>query len=342
MRLPRIIAFQIVFVLLNNDQCFCHPDHLHGLKIYHNPLALTVHKLNRDAGYNYDQLGDNGIEEIAETIIHEAEKRLKKRGLLKSSNNKKNQSDKEFVSKKIHGLLMQLNIVIPSPAPNIENDVDISPGDNIQVAKVNIFNHVDQQNNPSGKDTSRRVKLKSKIDYNHVNASSYVSPKTAYQQRLITTNKINTSTLDKFSFIAIIVACCVAGVAGIGLISFCWLSTEKKVLHHGKTGLHDESVGQKYITDEEKLVQGAEVYHYLHTKKQLQQIEEPNINLARCSINDSSDDDEENDEDTVYECPGLAPPGDMKVVNPLFSDTESHYSDPPSYQSTPTPPSEER
>lgn len=164
-------------------------------------MALTVHKLNRDAGYNYDQLGDNGIEEIAETIIHEAEKRLKKRGLLKSSNNKKNQSDKEFVSKKIHGLLMQLNIVIPSPAPNIENDVDISPGDNIQVAKVNIFNHVDQQNNPSGKDTSRRVKLKSKIDYNHVNASSYVSPKTAYQQRLITTNKINTSTLDKFSFI---------------------------------------------------------------------------------------------------------------------------------------------
>lgn len=41
------------------------------------------------------------------------------------------------------------------------------------------------------------------------------------------------------------------------------------------------------------------------------------------TLDDDDNSDEGDDEDyTVYECHGLAPTGDMTVVNPLFSDQE--------------------
>jgi Neural proliferation differentiation control-1 protein (NPDC1) len=33
-------------------------------------------------------------------------------------------------------------------------------------------------------------------------------------------------------------------------------------------------------------------------------------------------DDEEEDDNTIYECPGLAPPGEMVVTNPFFLSRE--------------------
>ena len=37
---------------------------------------------------------------------------------------------------------------------------------------------------------------------------------------------------------------------------------------------------------------------------------------------ESNEDNIDEDDDTIYECPGLAPPGEMVVTNPFFLDKE--------------------
>jgi len=347
MHSPGLIAFLILLLRFEVFFSSHSADHYgNKLDLLHDSLSHYYDIISQDS----DDYDDDRTEKIAEAIIREAERRLKKRELSKkydflSSNgqNDKNDTNKKSLEE-IHDDLRDIihddikpikkkyntagndlkrNILSFSHVKN--DEVKVSHGDNDQVATLDIENQKPELNDKD-------------------NNSIHVVQK-AFQQKVISTNKIDRSGLDEFSFIAIIVACCVAGVAGIGLVSFCWyrLKTETKDLYKGSPSFKPNGGnGKKTITDEEKLVQGAEVFHYLHAKKQMQQIEEPTAKYDHCSVNGSSDDEEDDDEDTVYECPGLAPPGDMKVVNPLFSDTESHYSDPPSLQSTPTPPSEEK
>lgn len=72
-----------------------------------------------------------------------------------------------------------------------------------------------------------------------------------------------------------------------------------------------------------KLAQNAQLYHYQHQKQQMMAFDSSNGNGHRgnggISDNESDDDAEEGDY-TVYECPGLAPTGEMEVRNPLFDD----------------------
>ncbi|XP_050548709.1 uncharacterized protein LOC126910302 isoform X2 [Daktulosphaira vitifoliae] len=76
-------------------------------------------------------------------------------------------------------------------------------------------------------------------------------------------------------------------------------------------------------TGDRRLAQSAQMYHYQHQKQQIIAMESNNaVKDARSgSITDpDSDDDNEEGDYTVYECPGLAPAGEMEVKNPLFHD----------------------
>ncbi|XP_071445894.1 uncharacterized protein [Hetaerina americana] len=69
-----------------------------------------------------------------------------------------------------------------------------------------------------------------------------------------------------------------------------------------------------------RLAQSAQMYHYQHQKQQIIAMERAS-NERRGSVSevDSEEENEEGDY-TVYECPGLAPTGEMEVKNPLFHD----------------------
>ncbi|XP_054738494.1 uncharacterized protein LOC129244723 [Anastrepha obliqua] len=72
-----------------------------------------------------------------------------------------------------------------------------------------------------------------------------------------------------------------------------------------------------------KLAQSAQMYHYQHQKQQIIAMENRQAAEGSCGMSDVESDDEENEEGdyTVYECPGLAPPmSEMEVKNPLFLD----------------------
>ncbi|XP_055597211.1 protein cab-1 [Uranotaenia lowii] len=75
-------------------------------------------------------------------------------------------------------------------------------------------------------------------------------------------------------------------------------------------------------TGDKKLAQSAQMYHYQHQKQQIIAMENHNNHVDKNGTHsdaESEDDNEEGDY-TVYECPGLAPTGEMEVKNPLFLD----------------------
>ncbi|KAM4760895.1 neural proliferation differentiation and control protein 1 isoform 1-T1 [Cyanocitta cristata] len=79
------------------------------------------------------------------------------------------------------------------------------------------------------------------------------------------------------------------------------------------------------------LAQSAQMYHYQHQKQQMLSLEK---HKEEPKLPDSASSDEENEDGdfTVYECPGLAPTGEMEVRNPLFDDSSLHPSNPKSHQ----------
>lgn len=84
---------------------------------------------------------------------------------------------------------------------------------------------------------------------------------------------------------------------------------------YGVTGPNKDSSP----TGDRRLAQSAQMYHYQHQKQQIIAMENHN-NIDKNGIHsdaESEDDNEEGDY-TVYECPGLAPTGEMEVKNPLF------------------------
>ncbi|XP_075026254.1 LOW QUALITY PROTEIN: neural proliferation differentiation and control protein 1 [Calonectris borealis] len=79
------------------------------------------------------------------------------------------------------------------------------------------------------------------------------------------------------------------------------------------------------------LAQSAQMYHYQHQKQQMLSMEK---HKEEPKLPDSASSDEENEDGdfTVYECPGLAPTGEMEVRNPLFDDSSLHPSNPKLHQ----------
>jgi len=69
-----------------------------------------------------------------------------------------------------------------------------------------------------------------------------------------------------------------------------------------------------------KLAQSAQMYHYQHQKQQMIAAMEKASGETKqdSSYDDDSEEDNTEGDYTVYECPGLAPTGEMEVKNPLF------------------------
>ncbi|XP_039286423.1 uncharacterized protein LOC111047567 isoform X11 [Nilaparvata lugens] len=74
-------------------------------------------------------------------------------------------------------------------------------------------------------------------------------------------------------------------------------------------------------TGDRKLAENAQMYHYQHQKQQIISMSNRVNNDHRGSGSEAESDEENEEGDyTVYECPGLAATGEMEVKNPLFQD----------------------
>ncbi|XP_043839346.1 neural proliferation differentiation and control protein 1 isoform X2 [Dromiciops gliroides] len=148
-----------------------------------------------------------------------------------------------------------------------------------------------------------------------------------------------------------IVVCAVAGLSALVVAVVCWCRLQKEIRLAQKTEYSSksqkgsgspafsrsmvggrESLGRgrsysaaiQWQPGDKKLAQSAQMYHYQHQKQQMLSLEK---HKEQPKIMDSGSSEEENEDGdfTVYECPGLAPmnalTGEMEVKNPMFDDS---------------------
>ncbi|XP_036606782.1 neural proliferation differentiation and control protein 1 isoform X2 [Trichosurus vulpecula] len=128
-----------------------------------------------------------------------------------------------------------------------------------------------------------------------------------------------------------IVVCAVAGLSALVVAVVCWCRLQKEIRLAQKTDYSSKSqkvlgspAFSRSMPGDKKLAQSAQMYHYQHQKQQMLSLEK---HKEQPKIMDSGSSEEENEDGdfTVYECPGLAPmnalTGEMEVKNPMFDDS---------------------
>ncbi|XP_070587401.1 neural proliferation differentiation and control protein 1-like [Erythrolamprus reginae] len=125
--------------------------------------------------------------------------------------------------------------------------------------------------------------------------------------------------------LGLIVVCTAAGVAALVVAMVCWCRLQKEIQLAQKADYPANKLPQlpsydKLSPGDQKLAQSAQMYHYQHQKQQMLSMEK-HKEEAKAPESFSSDEENEDGDFTVYECPGLAPTGEMEVKNPLFDDS---------------------
>ncbi|KAM3599785.1 uncharacterized protein V6R79_011505 [Siganus canaliculatus] len=124
----------------------------------------------------------------------------------------------------------------------------------------------------------------------------------------------------------------VVGTVAVILATVCFVKVQKETrlaqkvdypAYGGTVGpaatVNGTSMGDK------TLAKSAQMFHYHHQKQQMLSM---GNNQTEQKVPDTevlSDEEEVGGDFTVYECPGLAPTGEMEVKNPLFDDSNLHY-----------------
>jgi len=162
---------------------------------------------------------------------------------------------------------------------------------------------------------------------------------------------------NDYLFLFVVAGCTLAGIIALLAASVCWYTVAKS-RRTSKSNLEFESskhsifgnqnTGSSSVSGsikskssnssgDKKLALSAQMYHYQHQKEQMIAMEKAN-NETKPDNSDNSDDETPEGDYTVYECPGLAPTGEMEVKNPLFredfsasSNTLNRIQPPPSY-----------
>lgn len=142
--------------------------------------------------------------------------------------------------------------------------------------------------------------------------------------------KPNTSN-DKIIIIMISV-CVIAGTVAVILAAVCAVKLQRESrltqkvdypAFGGATVAPVKANGSSF--GDQTLAQNAQMFHYQHQKQQMLSMGKQKPEPKAVDTDVTSDEEEVGGDFTVYECPGLAPTGEMEVKNPLFDDSTLPY-----------------
>ncbi|XP_034047784.1 LOW QUALITY PROTEIN: neural proliferation differentiation and control protein 1-like [Thalassophryne amazonica] len=132
--------------------------------------------------------------------------------------------------------------------------------------------------------------------------------------------------------IIIISLCVVAGTVAVIVATVCYIRTQKESRLAQKldyptfrgvslppTAANGISMGDK------ALAHNAQMFHYQHQKQQMLSLGKHTPEQKVLDSEATSEEEEVGGDFTVYECPGLAPTGEMEVKNPLFDESNEQY-----------------
>ncbi|XP_062273133.1 neural proliferation differentiation and control protein 1 [Scomber scombrus] len=117
----------------------------------------------------------------------------------------------------------------------------------------------------------------------------------------------------------------VAGSLAFIVAGACWVRLQKGVRLTQKVEYPVYGLMRAQTFDnmpgDKRLAHNAQMYHYQHQKQQMLSLEKHRDEPKVPDSGASTDEENEDGDFTVYECPGLAPTGEMEVKNPLFDDS---------------------
>ncbi|XP_035515072.1 neural proliferation differentiation and control protein 1 [Morone saxatilis] len=130
-------------------------------------------------------------------------------------------------------------------------------------------------------------------------------------------------------FIIMSSAFIVAGSLALIVAGACWVRLQKGVRLTQKVSYPVYGLMRAQTFDnlpgDKKLAHSAQMYHYQHQKQQMLSLEKHRDEPKVPDSGASTDEENEDGDFTVYECPGLAPTGEMEVKNPLFDDSTLYF-----------------
>jgi len=134
-------------------------------------------------------------------------------------------------------------------------------------------------------------------------------------------------------FVVIVATCCVVGVVGLVAATMFWYKVHKRAEaaadseypSYGVTGPNSSGgkISPSSTMSDRKLAQSAQMFHYQQQRQQMMAQEKAHLDAKPVNSDDSDDEAPTGGDYTVYECPGLAPTGEMEVRNPLFAEPDS-------------------
>lgn len=144
--------------------------------------------------------------------------------------------------------------------------------------------------------------------------------------------EVTPSTNNDQIVVIMISVCVVAGTVAVILAAVCAVKLQRdsrltqKVDYPafgGATVAPVKANGSSF--GDQTLAQNAQMFHYQHQKQQMLSLgkQKPEPKVVDTDV--TSDEEEVGGDFTVYECPGLAPTGEMEVKNPLFDDSTLPY-----------------
>ncbi|XP_020808159.1 uncharacterized protein LOC110184109 isoform X1 [Drosophila serrata] len=213
--------------------------------------------------------------------------------------------------------------------------VPVEPPKLLDVASAN-FHRINPQsvaaaavagvNLPQGKDQSPQElnalinKLQKQSKSPHL---TLVNDGVANQEQIVLRQHLGMNSEMGVYIVALIAGVSAAVTVGLLALGVTWFHNRHKAAADVEYPAYGVTGPNKDVSPsgDRKLAQSAQMYHYQHQKQQIIAMENCQATDGSCSLSDvESDDDNEEGDYTVYECPGLAPTGEMEVKNPLFLD----------------------
>ncbi|XP_043939225.1 neural proliferation differentiation and control protein 1-like isoform X2 [Protopterus annectens] len=130
--------------------------------------------------------------------------------------------------------------------------------------------------------------------------------------------------LDETVSLTLVIICSITGMSGLVVAALCWYRLQREVRLAQKiayTAYRRNQQPTSTMPADTRLAASMEVHHFQSQKKKIVAMEE---GVPKPEKQMSTDSEAENGDYTVYECPGLAPTGEMEIHNPLFDTSVLH------------------
>ncbi|XP_075841518.1 neural proliferation differentiation and control protein 1 isoform X1 [Microtus pennsylvanicus] len=164
----------------------------------------------------------------------------------------------------------------------------------------------------------------------HASLGSPVSSGPVHKSRLESRGRHESSLM-----LVLVLAFCFVSIGALALAALFWYRLHREILlaqkadYAATTKAPASPATPRISPGDQRLAHSAEMYHYQHQRQQmlcLERVRRGSSYLAPTRHKEppkelesaSSDEENEDGDFTVYECPGLAPTGEMEVRNPLF------------------------